>query len=205
MSHPAGTSPGGLRERKKRATREALRQAAIGLFRDHDPESVTVDDICARADVSPRTFFNYFAAKEEVLVPWDHDIFAYVADRIPAEPAAQEPLTVLHTVLSEAVDSAMAGPTWRDQTRVLREHPELLPRVINSSRTLEATVIDGLAQRLGRDRTDPYVNLTGGVAMTALRTAVQCHGQTNSERGVRDYLDELFAHLHAGLRPPSGS
>src|SRR5699024_11346451 len=85
MSHPAGTSPGGLRERKKRATREALQQAAIGLFREHGPESVTVEDICARADVSPRTFFNYFAAKEEVLVPWDHDILAYVADRIPAE------------------------------------------------------------------------------------------------------------------------
>lgn len=59
--------PDGLRERKKRATRSALQSSAVALFRRHGPDAVTVEDICADAGVSPRTFFNYFSTKEEAV------------------------------------------------------------------------------------------------------------------------------------------
>ena len=64
MTEKAG---GGLRERKKLATRQALGTAAMQLAVERGLENVLVEDIAAAADVSPRTFNNYFASKYEAI------------------------------------------------------------------------------------------------------------------------------------------
>ena len=58
----------GLRERKKRRTRQALRQAAVRLFLERGFEATTIADITAAADVAPRTFFSYYPTKEDVVL-----------------------------------------------------------------------------------------------------------------------------------------
>jgi AcrR family transcriptional regulator len=60
-------SEGGLRETKKRRTRQAIRAAAIALFTDQGVEATTVEQIAIAADISPRTFFNYFDTKEQAV------------------------------------------------------------------------------------------------------------------------------------------
>ncbi|WP_327149527.1 TetR/AcrR family transcriptional regulator [Nocardia sp. NBC_01329] len=68
MHHTGSSSPaGGLRERKKQATREALISAATQLFLRRGLAQTTIADIAAAADVAPRTFFLHFASKEDVL------------------------------------------------------------------------------------------------------------------------------------------
>jgi AcrR family transcriptional regulator len=57
----------GLRDRKKRRTRQAIRAAAIDLFTQQGVEATTVDQIASAADISPRTFFNYFESKEQAV------------------------------------------------------------------------------------------------------------------------------------------
>lgn len=53
----------GLRERKKLQTRTAIHEAAFRLVDEHGLEATTVDQISQEADVSGRTFFNYYQSK----------------------------------------------------------------------------------------------------------------------------------------------
>lgn len=76
MNEPAAGAVGpGLRERKKRERKQALYRAAADLCLTEGYANVTVEDICERCDVSPRTFFNYFSSKEEAVIGREDVIF----------------------------------------------------------------------------------------------------------------------------------
>ncbi|WP_019855550.1 TetR/AcrR family transcriptional regulator [Actinopolyspora mortivallis] len=197
-----GVSSGGLRERKKRATRQALQRSAVTLFREHGPNAVTVEDICAHAEVSPRTFFNYFTSKEEVLVPWAPETITNTSGRVVSRPTEEDPLSSAQAVLGEALDTAMSGEVWRDQALVLRDHPELFERVVTSFRALESSLVEGLARKTDTSTEDPYVRLVGASAITALRVAVRTWQESEPDERLRDCLDEAFERLRHGLRPP---
>ncbi|WP_326640923.1 TetR/AcrR family transcriptional regulator [Streptosporangium sp. NBC_01755] len=57
----------GLRERKKRETRERISNIATGLFMMRGFDNVTVAEVARAADVSVNTVFNYFGTKEDLL------------------------------------------------------------------------------------------------------------------------------------------
>jgi AcrR family transcriptional regulator len=91
-----------LRERKHTRTREALIAAGIELFERHGYDGTTVADIAAAADIGTRTFFSYFASKEELLFP-EHDArvraaVTAIADRRPQDGPADVLLRALDDV-----------------------------------------------------------------------------------------------------------
>src|SRR5919199_3377642 len=81
----------GLRERKKRRTRELIAATARRLFAERGFEDVTVAQIARAAEVSEQTVFNYFPTKED-LVYWrlgsfEDELLASIRDRTPGEAA----------------------------------------------------------------------------------------------------------------------
>ena len=89
-----------LRERKKQATRRTLRRVALELITQRGFSQVTVEDIAEAAEVSPRTFFNYFPSKEAALFGADPARIAALRDglvhQLPGAPA----LDALRVVLA---------------------------------------------------------------------------------------------------------
>ncbi|WP_049568958.1 TetR/AcrR family transcriptional regulator [Nonomuraea sp. SBT364] len=97
----------GLRELKKQRTRQALVEAAIGLFEERGYEQVTVAEIAEAAEVSTRTFFLHFQAKEDVLFA-NADVRVDLGLRAVAERTDGEgPADVVARAMAE-----MIGNTW---------------------------------------------------------------------------------------------
>ncbi|MEJ2887833.1 TetR/AcrR family transcriptional regulator [Actinomycetospora aeridis] len=195
----------GLRERKKAATRAALRQAAVRLGREHGPDGVTVEAICAEVDVSPRTFFNHFTSKDDAFFGAGPEGTTDVTDAVVARPADEDPLAAAAAVLADVLDTATGSGVWHQQLLLLREHPELLGRMHAATRATESAVAAGLAARTRRTETDPYVLTTAAMAMTAVRVAVGLWLDHPEASGTtaRDHLDAVVALVRAGLAPPA--
>lgn len=58
----------GLRARKQRQRRDAIHRAAVTLALEVGPDAATVAEISERANISPRTFFNYYPRKDDAIV-----------------------------------------------------------------------------------------------------------------------------------------
>src|SRR5215211_4628627 len=99
-AHHGGVTAG-LRERKKLATRLALHEAALRLVAERGLDRVSVDDIATAADASPRTFFNYFATKDDAVIGIDPTEPARLAAACAARPAHESAVEALRAVERE--------------------------------------------------------------------------------------------------------
>jgi AcrR family transcriptional regulator len=119
----------GLRERKKRQTRETIAHAAMGLFAEHGFDAVTVADVAHLADVSEKTVFNYFAAKEDLVLHGGEERRAALIEAIRSRPAGGsivEPfraasLEFIDRVEHDPVESIVGIPRLVAQSRSLRD------------------------------------------------------------------------------------
>jgi AcrR family transcriptional regulator len=90
---------GGLRDRKRAQSRATAVDAALQLFADRGYDAVTVAEICAAADIAPRTFFRYFATKDDVLAEPARQLAERLTVAIAAAPAEQDDAAVLYGAL----------------------------------------------------------------------------------------------------------
>jgi AcrR family transcriptional regulator len=163
----------GLRERRKRLTAAELEAAALRLFGERGFDAVTVDDIAAEADVSRRTFFRYFASKEDVLLADHHVQLARLREAMAARPADEAILTALrNALLSITGDFEERRERVILRGRIMRETPSLQARSLVHQKAWEDAMQQMVADRLG---VDPVLDLRPGVvaatALAAMRVA----------------------------------
>jgi AcrR family transcriptional regulator len=191
-------TPTGLRERKKLATRDALRRAAVTLYRQLGPDKVTVEDICAAAEVSPRTFFNYFATKDEAVFALEVDP-ADVRQRIIDRPGDEEPLDAIRAVFADLLADLVERETWRERTLLLRERPGLASRSGHVRRAHQQAIADAIAARTGRSTNDLYVRTTSAAMHATLRAAVECW-HPDGDQDILAILNQAIDIVQDGLR-----
>ncbi|MBO3750660.1 TetR family transcriptional regulator [Streptosporangiaceae bacterium NEAU-GS5] len=181
-----------MRERKKQATREALRTAALRLALERGPDNVRVDDIAEAAGVSPRTYNNYFSSREQAIVAAvTADRAAHLAATVAARPA--------DVGLSDAVIDAVVGlytssdDHRRDALLMITSNPALRACYVDVVTTIEDPLADAIAER------HPEIDLLTAHVLSA------CVGAA-AKVALRQWLRSVSGPATpSGLVVPSGS
>ena len=193
------TTAAGLRERKKERTRRLLADVALDLFESRGFDSTTVDDIAAAAEVSPRTFFRYFAAKDEAVFDRATDIQqqfrALLADRPTDEPLLVSLDEIGRALLS---DELVEDHRVRRILRLVHDEPALRGRYDALMAMIEAELTAWAADRLGVGPTDLRPRLIAAAVLAARRVATDVWLESPGD-DLADHVSRAIALLASGL------
>jgi len=163
----------GLREMKKERTRTDIVRVAMDLFAQRGFDEVTVDQIAAVAEVSHRTFYRYFATKEELILGSLQQALADVSEAFASRPRTESAIvSIREAVLGLAASYEDSLDRDLQRAAVIRATPSLQQRQNERRAAFEGVMIPLIAERLGVDPTlDLRPALIAGCAVTAMRVA----------------------------------
>ena len=181
-----------LRDRRKRRTAEAIVAAALELFTERGFERTTIDQIAAAADISRRTFFRYFADKEELFFAEDERLLEVVEATLDAAPAGEPVLELARRATRALAARSTADPERRlARERLIAATPALQARRLAKNLRWEQAIAARLQERGAGEQE----------ALLVPKLAMACF-QTAYERWVRDpgrdlpgLVDESFVAL----------
>jgi AcrR family transcriptional regulator len=165
----------GLRQRKRFETRRGLSQAAIRLCTQRGWENVTVDDIATAANVSPRTFRNYFSTKAEAVAARHLERMLHIANEVRTRPP-EEPLwtAITHAVMAqfeapgqEAEDIADAS-LWKERIRFLLTEPAIQGEVLKADVAAQPELAKAIAERIGASHVNELYPQLAAAVVTAV-------------------------------------
>ncbi len=190
----------GLRERKKAETRQAVHEAALRLAMEHGLDHVTVEMIADAANISRRTFSNYFAGKEDALLYGEEQRLRDLTRMFRARPPGEPSWTALREALND-LRRAKGQPEkdWLARAIFAKRHPSLLARQHATYGLLETELGQAIAEREGIDPAASLrPRLMAGAFLLALRVATHTWIATDEPRTLTELTDEAMhdmAHL----------
>lgn len=177
--------------------------SALRLMSENDLDDVTVEHIAAAANVSTRTFFNYFPSKDDVLGGPSAEEAADFVDRVVAQRKSLSALKALGAVIGEdIVRMEQVAEDWTLWMRAVQRNPQLLPRLIGQLGEAEHQYAVAVAARTGRSPDALYPRLVAGCALTVLRVAIGQALDSQRSISVREALSEALAIAASGLAEP---
>jgi Transcriptional regulator len=202
-------NPSGLRERKKRRTRAALLRTALESFITKGYEETTVDEIADAVEVSQRTFFRYFASKEDAAFALQQMMERRFVEALRARPAEEGPFDALRNsvlgtwdAIGEAITEIVPADVHLRMLQVIESTPTLLAAHLRRSLDVEEYVARLIAAREGLDvDADPRPRVAvacfGGVMRVAGQLWVR--GDDPSLRALRSLTVAHLDHLAPAL------
>ena len=162
-------------------------------------DNTTVAEIAARAGLTERTFFRYFADKREVLFAGARELEDLMTDAVTAAPAAATPVEAAAAGLQAAAELLEERRDFaRQRQAIILANAELRERELNKLSSLSAALGDALRQRQVGDAT---ATLTGEIAVAVFKTAFQLWVHDSDQRTfpelIRESLEQLTALTHA--------
>lgn len=212
----AAQQPVGLRELKKQRTRDALLRVALELFTTKGYEQTTVDEITDAVEVSQRTFFRYFAGKEEVAFSVVQMVEAKFVEALRVRPPAEGPFEAMRKAVSsawenvgEAVEAVVPAELHMRTYQMIESTPALLAVHLRRSAELDEGLAQLIADREGLDvNADPRPRVAVAAFTGVLRVTGRLWGQ-GQDASVEalgalseSYLDQLGPALSDDWRRP---
>lgn len=160
-----------LRERRKLETLHLIQRSALELARDADLDAISVDSICERAGISPRTFFNYFPYKEAA--------FVLLPPAFPDEAIAQflkagGPLLdgLVDLLVAQALTITPARWMMDVSRRITEDHPKIAALQFSQFHQFEHTFAELIASRLTLKSPDTLCRMVAAALLGALRVVL---------------------------------
>ena len=208
-----GPAPAGShREQKRERTKAAILEAALGLFESHGYHETTIADIAAAAGVAPRTFFSYYASKDELLFDQAETrigtAYKAIADRRSDDSAAEVLLRSLTDLLETGHD--FGGRHSQLRARLIRTVPAIRGRAlqlqVDAQREIARLLHDAYSDELDQITTGALV----GAFIGAVNGAVQAMYDTGAPADPETRSAVLRRAVEASLpawatRPRSGA
>jgi AcrR family transcriptional regulator len=180
------------RQRKKNATRDRIRAAALRLFSEQGYDATTVEQIAAAAGVSHMTFFRYYPTKEDVALSDSYDpLLAGLLEQTPAAwPLIDRIRTALVQGLRQLYDSDR--DTLLAQNKLIVATPALRERLWASQVDTQQLILQALAAR----QDDPYPSfedrVTVAACLAAATTAVLTWVENDGTPELPDLVEQAF-------------
>jgi AcrR family transcriptional regulator len=190
----------GLRQRKKEKARNDLVRSALRLFNKQGFAATTVEEIAAAVDLSPRTFFRYFAAKEDVVFATAEEDLQGLAESLRVVPGKLSGFAALAAAVAGFAEELDAR---RDELqvrfRLVRANPSLQAKGREMVARWAGALAAELARREGREGPAPAEELVALLAVSALWLALEEIGGELDAEPLSRRVSALFADCRAVL------
>tara|TARA_R110002124_G_scaffold114535_52_gene269756 strand:+ start:1276 stop:1860 length:585 start_codon:yes stop_codon:yes gene_type:complete len=183
-----------LRERKKQQTRTALSEAAMSLALQHGVAGVRTEDIAALANVSMRTFNNYFASKEAAIVASVDHRLDTIRVALSKRPST-EPLDVSFRQAILSAFPERPDRHWLAQIILMRDHPSLIQEQHRSDLKVIRELAGMIEDRANREKTDIFPVLLASILVTAVRVAIEHWIETGGGGSLHDAISDALARI----------
>jgi AcrR family transcriptional regulator len=196
----------GLRERKKTETRAALSRAALELALRDGYDAVTVDAIADAANVSTRTFRNYFSSKEDAVLALLGDVVDRQTQSLLERDEGEPVLDSLEACALELVVSGEDFNRAVSVTRVITEHPALVAHAAAAHLRASDQMIAEIGRRLGADpNTAIQPRLLYHASRGVLATVIELIAAGKPPNLAAQLVRQCFGSLRSGLgdTPPT--
>jgi AcrR family transcriptional regulator len=169
-------------------------------------DGFTIDEVVQLANVSPRTFFNYFDSKESAVIGVDQEAIRDAGQRLRDRPRGESPVIALRNVFLAADDLVMVAQNWATRVELVRRYPVLMPRHLAAIHELQTELVAAMAERLGKDPTaDPYPTIVVAASIAAARSVMSWWHDNGQPGDMREHLEDVFRILSRGLKNPHPS
>ncbi|MFP5579815.1 MAG: TetR/AcrR family transcriptional regulator [Acidimicrobiia bacterium] len=193
----------GLRARKKRQTARRIEDAALDLFDRDGFEATTVEEIAAAADISPRTFFHYFATKDDVVLADYAERLTRVTEVLRGQPRQISSWQALMASFQAvAADYEQERDALLRRFRIMASTESVFARSLQLQAGWEDAVADLLAARHDNSGEPPPARLLAASAMAAMRAALHHWVAAGARASLPAIVQDHFTRLGAGLDRP---
>lgn len=183
-----------LAERKRQLVRDELAEAALRLLARQGFEQTTVDQLAVAAGVSRRTFFRYFASKEDVVISSVVVVFEGILAEVEARPADEAPAVAIREAVKAVVLEDFA--VEREKSVALIRHTQQIPalraRFAERLDLLRDDLAAVLARRTGREAPAPRDQFAAGLGLLAFAGALQHWAASDGHADPAAMLDAAF-------------
>ncbi|MEI2654143.1 MAG: TetR family transcriptional regulator [Microthrixaceae bacterium] len=163
------TEPTGLRERNKRERRRRLEDVALELFERDGYDKTTIEQIAAGAGLAPRTFFSYFATKDDLVLADYTDRLHRILDELDRRPTDESAWDALRAAFAAvAADYEAEADRLRRRFTIMAHNPSVFARNLQLQATWEQALSEHLMNRLGSDPGDPTPRLLAATALAVI-------------------------------------